>query len=944
MAENLGALVAKLQADVSDLKKGLRESREDLKSFGAMAKDIGSKVKQALQFAGVAIGIYEIASALKNFAKESAMVGASTETLAVGMEHIGKNAGLSRGTLDYYVGQLKNLGITTKEAMEAVTRFVVSGLPLDKIEQLADVARNQAFLVGKNTSEAFNDILTGILTNQPEVLRKYLLNIGLLSTVLKSAMKTGMTAEDIDPLTRSMLMLNAVLETGKRSAGAYEAGMTTVGKQLTSLPRHAEEAKVALWALFQPVMIAAVQEMTQVWKDLKTWADANQASLKRWGQEGAAWLKWLAIGIRDIGAFIAENKNLIKIFIEMTVALYGLYGAWNAIQRLRQQAGFTPKPGAVGEAIQEGQARDRTREGKELDVAGTEATVEAQRRGISTEKYLELAKEEQRRIIEGQYKKYTAPSVLPAVLPEHETPAERAERESRAAHDKALADAQKALDKDKKGGGGGGGKESIDSLLAPMLAMYKAKREAELQDAQNSLELLKSTNDKKRAELAKSLAEEEIDGQTYYQRLQDLQQQETDAALAMIEKKKEAQAKAYQESLTEIEADPKMSDEAKSIARQKMAAENQKTLSQLTLGASQAKLDGEVKVTNELKRQVEVRKQYEQKTEDLNLETAFLLGKISDQEAILQRLALEWQRNKQTALDAGGASPEHLRALEQKYQAEVMDVNYGDQIRRVSGEISGGFRDMVNGLVQGGYNFREGMRGFVANLQNAILEPGFKAIEDSLVKVLKSLLNAAMSALSSAGEGGGGWGSLFKLIGSGLGALGGGETGGGDTGGGDTGGGGTALALALAGEQGPKIVSPLDKWREMSKSLSSALGSGLSALFSGGDSGEIGGDNLASMFNAFRWPIPMLAEGGLVTGEQEPEIMSPLDKWREMSESKGKDPGGNITLVNVLDVNLLRQVSMSSMVSGEGREIILNTVSSDLLERGYVQKTMKRSR
>ena len=51
MAEDLGALVAKLQADVSDLKKGLRESRQELSSFKTMAQDAGAKVKQALQFA-----------------------------------------------------------------------------------------------------------------------------------------------------------------------------------------------------------------------------------------------------------------------------------------------------------------------------------------------------------------------------------------------------------------------------------------------------------------------------------------------------------------------------------------------------------------------------------------------------------------------------------------------------------------------------------------------------------------------------------------------------------------------------------------------------------------------------------------------------------------------------------------------------------------------------
>jgi hypothetical protein len=102
----------------------------------------------------------------------------------------------------------------------------------------------------------------------------------------------------------------------------------------------------------------------------------------------------------------------------------------------------------VSGAIQEGRAWDRTREGKELDIAGAEAAEEAQRRGISTEKYLELAKEEERRAIEGRYKKHTAPSVLPAVLTKHETPEERLAKEAKAARERAEAEQYTGAPKD----------------------------------------------------------------------------------------------------------------------------------------------------------------------------------------------------------------------------------------------------------------------------------------------------------------------------------------------------------------------------------------------------------------------------------------------------------------------------------------------------------------
>jgi hypothetical protein len=381
--------------------------------------------------------------------------------------------------------------------------------------------------------------------------------------------------------------------------------------------------------------------------------------------------------------------------IVITVALYGLYEAWNAIQRLRQQAGFTPQAGAMSGAIQEGRARDRTREGKELDAAKVLDADEATRRGLSPEKFLELQKEEQKRAIEGRYKKYTAPSVLPPVLPEHETPEERLAREAKEATKRAKDEEYKGAPKEKKGGGA---KETIDNLLAPLLAMYKAKREADLQDAQNSLDLLKTTNDKKRAELEKDLAEGLIDGQTYYQRLQDLQQQETAATLAMIARKREAQKKAYQESLTEVEADTKLSDEAKSIARQKLEAENRKALSKLDTEAKQAILEGETKITNELKLQYENRKAIAETLAAGREEAA--LGPIIAKEAEINRLLRERQKLREELISKGATE-----AQVSQFDATTKDLEfnkkYGDQITGMASAISTGLSSLVDAIGSG---------------------------------------------------------------------------------------------------------------------------------------------------------------------------------------------------------------------------------------------------
>jgi hypothetical protein len=285
-----------------------------------------------------------------------------------------------------------------------------------------------------------------------------------------------------------------------------------------------------------------------------------------------------------------------------------------------------------------------------------------------------------------------------------------------------------------------------------MLAMYKAKRAADMQEAQNSLDLLKTTNEQKRAEEAKNLAEGLIDGQTYYQRLQDLQQQETATALAMIAKKRQAQQKDYQESLSEVEADTKLSDEAKSIATQKLAAENRKALSKLDTEAAQAKLEGETKVTNELKRQFEATKQIKEKTEDLTFGTAW--GPIQEQEAAIQKLVVDWARTKAEALKAaGGATPEYeayVSAGEAKLETDIFKARYGDQISGAASAIANGLSSVVDALMSGGKDLKSAANSMFKDLFKEALKPGLDQLKQLLMDGFKDLFGSVGSGLGSA--------------------------------------------------------------------------------------------------------------------------------------------------------------------------------------------------
>ncbi len=791
MSEELGILVAKLQADVTDLKKGLQDGRNDLKSFKGMAQEVGAQVKRALTFAGVAVGLYEVLGKLKEFSREAAMIGARTESLSVAMYQVGKNAGVSAQTLDFYVDQLKKAGITTQEAMLGATKFMSAGLDLSKLTELATRARDIAVVANVNTSEAFSRIIQGVISGEQETLKRLLINVGNIDDLMKKWAETmGVDKDQIGAVTKANLLLNEVLEKTTRFAGAAAAADETVGKKLASLARYAEEAKNALWPIFQPAFLAWVQEMARGWKDLETWAKANKDRLAEWGRTGAEWVKWLAAGIRDIGSFIAENKELLKRLAELyiaskaagwfvelggslkktaaevgiiaallgrlkalvggpwrlaiTITLLGFYEAWKKIQELRKQAPDWRADKGLAQNIQDSRARDRDRMSGEMDTANLNLADDARRRGLSVEKYQELLKEDQKWAIEGRYRKFTAPSRIPPVLAEYETPEERADREAREA--KERAEKEQYIGKSKDKGGKGGAEED---LFGDYLKMLEQKRQAELQDAQNSLDLLKATNEKKRAELEKQLAEGLIDGQTYYARLQELAGQETTTALALIEKKRTAQEQAYQDALADLERQD-LSPEARGYRAQQLESQNRMVLAQLAAEAARVKLEGEVKVTNELKRQVEVQQQYKQKAEDMQVEIKGTWGPLAEQEAKIQKLYLDWQRAKEEAVKAGAYTPEFARTQDLYFQTKIDYARSGEQITGMASSISQGISSLVDAITSGGQDLLQSLNGFFKSIFNESLKQGLKQLEQLLVNGLKELFGTAGSAAASA--------------------------------------------------------------------------------------------------------------------------------------------------------------------------------------------------
>lgn len=668
----LGSLIARFGADLTDLKKGLQDGKAQLSNFQNAAIDVAGSVKKILAFGGISLGLgkifsdfavsfKEVISSESALLKMATRLNTTTEALSA-LGYVGQKAGMEAQSFN--------------QALERMQKNVSSAAL--GVEQAANAVDEFGEPAGKGAA-ALREL--GL---NAEILNKLPISQKLIE--ISRAMQ-----ENIAPADRGRIALELFGKAGGAMVTALAAGPNAIqgwidktqqlgGVITTDMAKTAAEAKTAIsdlqtaWGNFALVLTnlvaPAVSTAFKGLTDLVLVArNAQQETnfLTESFDKGAPALKKFSEGFVEAIPNISSFAKALLAIPPFTFIFGPMAGLAKAGEKLRESAG------PWGEAA------------------------------------------------ETSYGAAPSPSGL-RQPPKREKPS--------------------------KGGAG-----ADDHLLKALLSMLKAQRDAELEAAQNSLDLLKTTNNKKRAELEKSLAEGLIDGQAYYQRLQELQQEETAAALVMIEKKKQAQQKSYQDSLKELAADEKLSPEAKNLAQQKIAAENRKALAKLDTEAAQAVLEGEVKIANELTRQVKLREQTKRQTEDLNLETAQLLGAVSEQEAKLQKLELDWLRAKKDAIEAGKLTPELEQALELNYRAKAFDDSpLGKKIKDGTQIIFSGIADLTNTIFQGGAKISQALDAFGKKL----MQDTFKLFFDDLAKAISQGIRSMANSIAKEAQAGGG--------------------------------------------------------------------------------------------------------------------------------------------------------------------------------------------
>lgn len=261
---------------INELRREFRGLDTDVKKSGSGFTSLSNSMngisqKMSAMLSGVlalAGGLLSLRSMeqIFDFVKDVTLASARIETLGVVVQQVGKISGYTTNEIDKYVKGVKDMGITTQEAMKTVTKFIQANLDLEQSSKLARIAQDAAVIGGTNSSEALQGLVHGITTQQIEVLRTYGIIISAEKEYAEYAKSQKITVKNLDAHTKQQIILNAVLREGEKIQGTYEASMQTSWKQMTSLARYSEEAANKLGAGFLPVM----SKLVGIIKDILT--------------------------------------------------------------------------------------------------------------------------------------------------------------------------------------------------------------------------------------------------------------------------------------------------------------------------------------------------------------------------------------------------------------------------------------------------------------------------------------------------------------------------------------------------------------------------------------------------------------------------------------------------------------------------------------------------
>ncbi|HRU78838.1 MAG TPA: hypothetical protein P5214_10635, partial [Rectinema sp.] len=333
----------------------------DLETFGNQGKKTSADIQKSAKtmqngFNGVAtslkglmagIGVIYLLRKAWNMAEISAQFEQSKMAFRSMATAMGADADRLYATLREKSANL----IDEKSLTEAANRAMSLGIPIEKLGILMEIARAKARDMGISTTQAFNDIATGVGRGSPLILD----NLGLIMKVGSAneamAKSLGKTVEQLSDKDRKLAILNATIDAGKEALDRYDLSQKTTKEKMEQLTatvanlqlyigqgliRAVAGATGAIYSIAsaQLTFLAGYLKLEQAYFRVR--------SAMSFGKESDMWKLFAAESRNDAQAAMNAAKDLHyqarDSFDAMTASADDLSKAMNAAKDLHYQA------------------------------------------------------------------------------------------------------------------------------------------------------------------------------------------------------------------------------------------------------------------------------------------------------------------------------------------------------------------------------------------------------------------------------------------------------------------------------------------------------------------------------------------------------------------------------------------------------------------------------
>lgn len=260
----------KTQEYVNKTVEGMNKAQNSVDKFAESIGTTSKKLGVALSAAGAAI------TAAAGMAVKAAI---EIEGTRIAYENLAATSQQSANEILEAMKKASMGAVSDNDLMLAANRAMTLGVAKNSREfaSLMEIARDRARTMGLSTTQAFNDIVTGIGRGSPLILDNLGLTISLTEANERYAEVLGKNASDLTDAERKQALLNEVMRQGQETLDKTAQGTMTTSDTLQSLGASMSNIMALVGETLLPIFDTVSKAVADIIKYVQGWIEQHPA-------------------------------------------------------------------------------------------------------------------------------------------------------------------------------------------------------------------------------------------------------------------------------------------------------------------------------------------------------------------------------------------------------------------------------------------------------------------------------------------------------------------------------------------------------------------------------------------------------------------------------------------------------------------------------------------